>query len=38
MNRKMVQEVAASNQLALNRKAERVHQEKEEDLKIVRYN
>jgi len=37
-NVKMLQEVEVSNKVALDRKAEKVRQEREEDLKIVRYN
>ena len=34
----MMQEVEVSNKIALERKAEKVRQDREEDLKIVRYN
>ena len=34
----MLQEVEVSNKIALERKGEKVRQEREEDLKIVRYN
>lgn len=37
-NAKMLQEVEISNKIALDRKQEKVRQEREEDLKIVRYN
>lgn len=37
-NAKMRQEVEVSNKVALDRKAEKARLEKEEDLKIVRYN
>ena len=34
----MMQEVEVSNKIALERKAEKVRQDRDEDLKIVRYN
>lgn len=34
----MLQEVEVSNKVALDRKGEKVRQERDEDLKIVRYN
>ena len=34
----MLQEVEVSNSIAQDRKAEKLRQEREEDLKIVRYN
>ena len=37
-NAQMMQEVEVSNKIALDRKAEKVRQDREEDLKIVRYN
>ena len=37
-NAKMMQEVEVSNKIALDRKAEKVRQDREEDLRIVRYN
>lgn len=37
-NQELVQEVASSNKVALAKKSEKVAAEREEDLKIVRYN
>lgn len=37
-NQKMLAEVEVSNKVALDRKGEKVRLEREEDLKIVRYN
>ena len=34
----MLQEVEVSNKIALGRKSEKIRQERDEDLKIVRYN
>ena len=37
-NQKMIAEVEASNRIALQKKQEKVQREKEEDLKIFKYN
>ena len=37
-NAQMLQEVEVSNKIALDRKSEKLRNEREEDLKIVRYN
>ena len=37
-NKQMIDEVEVTNKIALDRKQEKLRQERDEDLKIVRYN